>query len=85
MIRHHAVTYLSFSLYFRDLILLLFDDHLSLGKIVNDHGPFRQCASDEMGGFVQTVLLLAMFFLSNPLVDIGEMNGSTRFSYTCLV
>src|SRR5712691_8644149 len=38
-----------------------------------------------MGSFVQTVLLLAMFFLSNPLLDIGEMNGSRRFSYTCLV
>lgn len=85
IIRHHAVTYFALALFFRGLVLMLFDDCLLLGEIVTDHGPFSQCVSHEMEGFVQTVLWLAMVFLGHPLVGIGEMKGSTRFSYACLV
>jgi len=51
------------------LVLLLLDDHLPLGKIADHHSPFSQSVCDEMGGFVQTVLLLTTLFLGNPLVD----------------
>src|SRR5437879_6595744 len=67
IIIHYAVTYLSLAPFFGSLFLLLFDDHLPLGKIANDHGPFSQCASDEMRGFMQTVVLLPALFLRHPL------------------
>ena len=59
VIIHHAVANEPLALFFEGLVLLLFDDHLPLGKIANDNSPFSQFASDEMGGFVQTVALFA--------------------------
>ena len=73
IIIHHAVTDLSLALFLVGLVLLFLDDHLPLGKIANDHSPFSQCASDEMGGFMQTVSLLAPLLLCHPLVDTREM------------
>ena len=53
-----AITYLTLSLLLRGLALLFLPDHLLLGKISDDNSPFNQFASDEMGRFVQTILLL---------------------------
>jgi hypothetical protein len=57
IIIHHAVAYTPLGSFPGRLLLLLLDDHLPLGKIANDHSPFSQSVSDEMGGFVQTVAL----------------------------
>jgi len=59
IIIHQAVAYLSLAPFFRGLLFFLFDDHLLLGKIADHHSPFSQSVRDEMGGFVQTVPLLA--------------------------
>jgi len=67
IIIYQAVAYLPLALLFGGLVLLFLDDHLPLGKIANDHSPSSQCASDEMGGFMQTVLLFPTLFLSTRL------------------
>jgi hypothetical protein len=77
IIVHHAVAYLPLPSFFGSLVLLLLDDHLPLGKIADDHSPFSQCASDEMGGFMQTVSLLAALLLRYPLVDTREVDVAT--------
>src|SRR5205085_11041115 len=61
------------------LVLSFLDDHLPLGKIADHHGPFSQSVCDEMGSFVQTVALLAPLLFGYSLVDLGEMDVSTRF------
>src|SRR5260370_22815588 len=61
------------------LMLLLFDDHLPLGKIADHHSPFSQSVRDEMGGFMQTVLLFTTLLLRNPLVHLGEMDVAAGF------
>jgi hypothetical protein len=73
IIIYHAVSSLPLALFLVGLMFLFLDDHLPLGKIANDHSPFSQCASDEMGGFMQTVSLLAPLLLCHPLVDTREM------------
>src|SRR5579859_629698 len=73
IIIHHAVANLSLALFFGGLFLFLPYDHLPLGKIAKHHSPFSQSVCDEMGGFMQTVLLLAPLLFSNPLVDAREM------------
>ena len=85
IIIHHAVADLPLAPLFVGLALLLLDDHLPLGKIANDHGPFSQSARDEMGGFMQTVPLFA------PLLQLpacrharDEYSGATS-SCTCRV
>jgi hypothetical protein len=79
IIIHHAVADLSLALLFVGLVFLFLDDHLALGKIDNDHSSFSQCAGDEIGGFMQAVLLLATLFLRHAFVDIGEINVAARF------
>ncbi len=79
IIIHHAVADLPLLALLGGLILALLDDHLPLGKIADHHSPFSQSVCDEMGGFMQTVVLFAPFVLSNPLVDLGEMNVAARF------
>src|SRR5713226_3813275 len=69
----HAVADLPFPLLFGGLVFLLFDDHLPLGKIADHHSPFSQSVCDEMGGFVQTVSLLAPLFLGYLFVDVREI------------
>jgi hypothetical protein len=73
IIVHQTVADLPLAPLFGGLVLLLLDDHLPLGKFANDHSPLSQCASDEMRGFVQTVLLFVTLLLSNSLVDTREM------------
>src|SRR5215469_17328150 len=41
--------------------------------IANHHSPFSQSVRDKMGGFMQTVVLLATLLLCYPLVHVGEM------------
>ncbi len=79
IIINHAVADLSFAPFFGGLVLLFLEDHLPLGKIANDHSPFSQSASDEMGGFMQTVLLFVTLLLRHPLVDTREMEVAARF------
>src|SRR6266567_3308282 len=79
IIIYHAVAYAPLALLFGGLALVFLDDHLPLGKIANDYSPFSQCASDEVRGFMQTVLLFTTFLFSNPLVDLGEVKVPTRF------
>ena len=79
IIIHQAVADTSLVPIFGDLMLLLLDDHLPLGKIANDNSPLSQSVRDEMGGFVQTVTLLAALLLSNPLVDSREMEIPAGF------
>ncbi len=79
IIVHHAVAYLPLAPLFGSLALLLLDDHLPLGKIADHHSPFSQSVCDEMGGFMQIVLLFAPLLLRNPLVDLGEVNVAAGF------
>ena len=80
VIIHYAVAYLPLSPVFGGLTLLLLDDHLPLGKIANDHSPFSQCASDEMGGFVQTVLLFMVLLRQRG--KSGSVSSSLAFAVT---
>ena len=68
VIVHHAVAKLSLASLFAGLVLLLFHDHLPLGKIANDHGSFSQSARDKMRRFMQTVPLFVAFLLRDALV-----------------
>ena len=52
---HHAIADTPLVPLLPGLLLLLFDDHLLLGKIANHHSSFSQSVCDEMGGFMQTV------------------------------
>src|SRR5690242_21905858 len=65
IIIYQTVTNLSFSPFFAGLMFLFLDDHLPLGKIAEHHSPFSQSVGDEMGSFMQTVLLLAPLFPSD--------------------
>ena len=73
IIIYHAVAYLPLAPFFAGLALLLFDDHLPLGKIADHHSPFSQSVRDEMGGFMQAISLFVAFLLGNTLVDGREM------------
>src|SRR6266704_6928790 len=81
IIIHQAVADVPLGSLFGGLVLPFFHDHLPLGKIADHHSPFSQSVRDEMGGFVQTVLLLAALLLCNPLVDVGEMKVAARFLF----
>ena len=54
-------------------LLVLFGDHLPLGKITDHNGSLNQCVRDEMRGFVQTVLLLVALLLRNALVNLAQV------------
>src|SRR6266571_4656316 len=82
VIIHQAVANLSLPSFLRGLMLLFVDDHLPLGKIADHHSPFSQSVCDEMGGFMQTVLLLAPLLLCHPFVDAREMEVAARFLFT---
>ncbi len=56
-----------------DLLLLLFDHHLSRGKIAYDDSAFSQSIGYEMRGFMMTILLLAPFLFGNLFVLIAEL------------
>src|SRR5947209_4994787 len=75
----HTVTYLSLALFLGGLVLLFLDDHLPLGKIADHHSPFSQSVCDQMGGFMQTVLLFAPLLLGNALIDSSEINIAAGF------
>jgi hypothetical protein len=70
----HAVAYLPLAPFFGGLVPLILDDHLPLGEIADHHSPFSQSVCDEMGGFMQTVLLLTPLLLCYPLIHLGEMD-----------
>src|SRR5713101_8958699 len=70
----HAVTDFAFFPLFGGLVLLFLDDHLPLGKITDDNSSFSQFARDEMGCFVQTVLLLLALLFRDTFVRFREMN-----------
>ena len=74
IIIYHAVTDAPLVPLFGGLVPLLFDDHLPLGKIADHHSPFSQLVRDEMGGFVQTVVLFVALAFCYPLVHLGEMD-----------
>src|SRR6266699_411525 len=74
VIIHHAVADLTLAPLFGGFFLMLLDDHLPLGKIADHHSPFSQSVRDEMGGFMQTVLLFVALAFRYPLVDFGEMD-----------
>src|SRR5579884_3618362 len=78
---HHAVTDLPLALLFGGLLLLFLHDHLPLGKIANDHSPFSQLVSDEVGSFMQTVLLFASFAFRDPLIHLREAEIASRFLF----
>ena len=61
---------------------MFFGDHLPLGKITHDHGSLNQCVSNEMGCFMQTVLLLVAFLLRDALIDFAEVDISARLLLT---
>jgi len=62
IIIHQTVANASLTLFFGSLLLLmLLPDHLPLGKIADNHSSFSQSTRDQMGGFVQTVLLFTAF------------------------
>src|SRR5712692_1826717 len=84
IIVHHAVAYLPLAFLFGGLVLLLFHDHLPLGKIANDHSPFSQCASDEMRCFVQTVLLFVALVFGYSLVHLRETDVAAGFLFTAI-
>src|ERR1700730_15863403 len=74
IIIYHSITNLPFPFLFRGLVLFFLDGHLPLGKIAYDHSSFSQSVRDEVGGFVQTVLLFMTFVLRYPLVYLGKMD-----------
>jgi len=55
------------------LLLVLLPDHLPLGKIANDHSSFSQSVRDQMGSFVQTVLLFATLLFRDTFIDLREI------------
>ncbi len=75
----HAVTNAPLVSLLPGLMLFFRNDHLPLGKIADHHSPFSQSVRDEMGGFMQTVLLFAPLAFCNPLVDVGEMDVPAGF------
>src|ERR1051326_7796366 len=82
VIIYQTVANLPLAFLLEGLLLLLFDDHLPLGKIADHHSPFSQSVCDQMGGFVQTVLLLAPLFLGDTFVDPREVEIAARFLLT---
>src|SRR6266851_5182962 len=74
IIIHQAVAQASLVSLFTSFMLLFLDDHLPLGKIADDNSSFSQFASDEMGCFVQTVLLLLALLFRDTFVRFREMN-----------
>src|SRR5579859_491660 len=68
IIIHQAIAYLPLALFFGGLLLPFLDGHLLLGKIANHHSPFSQSVRDEMGGFMQTVLLFTLLLLRDSFV-----------------
>ena len=56
---------------------MLTRDHLSLTQITNHNSSLNQFVSNEMRRFVQRVSLLVAFLLSNPLVNVAQVNVPT--------
>ena len=59
-------------------LLVLPHDHLPLTQITDHDSSLNQFVSDEMRGFVQAITLLVALLLSNALVDLAQMEISTR-------
>ncbi len=73
VIIYHAIANLPLAPVFGGFVFLLLDDHLPLGKIADHHSPVSQSVRDEMGGFMQTVLLFLSFALSLRPPESGEV------------
>ena len=57
IIIYHSIANAPLVPLFGDLLVFFLDDHLPLGEITDHHSSFSQLVCDEVGGFVQTVLL----------------------------
>jgi hypothetical protein len=56
------------------LFLVLFRNHLSLGKIADHNSAFNQFVAYEMRSFMQAISLFVAFLLRNPFRDFAEMD-----------
>jgi hypothetical protein len=61
------------------VFFMLARSHLPLGKITHDDGSLNQCVGNEMGRFVQTVVLFVALLLGNTLVHLTQEEISARF------
>jgi len=73
IIIHRTIADASLASLLGSLLLVLLPDHLPLGKIAYDHSSFSQSARDQMGSFVQTVLLFATLLFRDTFIDLREI------------
>ncbi len=65
-------------------LLVLLCDHLPLRKITDHNGSLNRFVRDEMGCFVQTVLLFITLVLRHAFVDLTQVLIAARSLLTAI-